>query len=290
MRKPFLGTDITYDKDNDNFNGDCFIVANASELHSAALNAATSNAAQMIEKTEKPFPLPLRILEWVSLIAGVSVISGILKALSGDDAVTLAQGYQNAPALFWIGGISILLWLGLFLYKKSKIKQLEATGKPDEVNAKLDSVAESIFFELGVPEDAAKVDILSFTYKEKNGEAVPKAGSLDTTPYHNFEMRVFVESDTLFLTDVESKYAIPLASLTAIRTVNKRISVPLWNKDIGYNEGIYKSYKLTANNMDDVFLKPYHILEFTHEGELWGIWFPCYELPVMEALTGLKAE
>ena len=30
-------------------------------------------------------------------------------------------------------------------------------------------------------------------------------------------------------------------------------------------------------------------LELEHEGETWGIYFPCYELPVFEELTGLKA-
>jgi hypothetical protein len=42
--------------------------------------------------------------------------------------------------------------------------------------------------------------------------------------------------------------------------------------------------------MGFVFCKEYHVLELEQNGEEWGIWFPPYELPAMEALTGLKAE
>ena len=34
----------------------------------------------------------------------------------------------------------------------------------------------------------------------------------------------------------------------------------------------------------------YHVLEFVHKGETWGIWFPNYELPFFEKATGLKAD
>ena len=37
-------------------------------------------------------------------------------------------------------------------------------------------------------------------------------------------------------------------------------------------------------------MKAYHILELEHGGENYGIYFPCWELPVFERLTGLNAE
>ena len=35
---------------------------------------------------------------------------------------------------------------------------------------------------------------------------------------------------------------------------------------------------------------PYYILEVVHNTETYGIYIPCYELPVFEELTGLRAE
>ena len=47
---------------------------------------------------------------------------------------------------------------------------------------------------------------------------------------------------------------------------------------------------MTVNNMGNVFFKPYYILEIEHNDEIFGIYFPCYELPIFEKLTGLTAQ
>ena len=99
-----------------------------------------------------------------------------------------------------------------------------------------------------------------------------------------------MENDRLCLTDLESRFEFPLAELRRIRTVRKKISIPTWNKETAPDEDIYKPYKLSVDGYECIHFKPYHILELEHEGETWGIYFPCYELPVFEELTGLKAE
>ena len=80
------------------------------------------------------------------------------------------------------------------------------------------------------------------------------------------------------------------AELKSIQTVKKRIAIPSWNKEEGPTEGEFKPYKMTVNDMDMVFFKPYYILVGERNGEEYGIYFPCYELAVFENLTGLKAD
>lgn len=63
-----------------------------------------------------------------------------------------------------------------------------------------------------------------------------------------------------------------------------------WNKDEAYNKGVYKQYKLVEDNLGRVSGKNYQILELNSGGERWGIYFPRYELPVFEEITGLKAD
>lgn len=63
-----------------------------------------------------------------------------------------------------------------------------------------------------------------------------------------------------------------------------------WNKDEAYNKGVYKQYKLVEDNLGRVSGKNYQILELNSGGKRWGIYFPCYELPVFEEITGLKAD
>jgi len=81
-----------------------------------------------------------------------------------------------------------------------------------------------------------------------------------------------------------------LAELKGIKTVNKRIGIISWNKEEDPRKGEYKKYKMTVNDMGNVFFKPYHILEIERDGQSFGLYFPCYELEVLEELTGLRAE
>jgi hypothetical protein len=71
--------------------------------------------------------------------------------------------------------------------------------------------------------------------------------------------------------------------------VNKRTSVPTWNKDEEPRKGKYKQYKMTVNSYGNVFFKPYYILEIEKDNQTFGIYFPCYELSTIENLTGLTA-
>lgn len=155
---------------------------------------------------------------------------------------------------------------------------------------RLDTAMDAVYRELGVPDDAPAVDILVLTYKQKDGQPVPKTTGMNLTAWFNIENRAFVENDRLCLTDLESRFEFPLAELRRIRTVRKKISIPTWNKETAPDEDIYKPYKLSVDGYECIHFKPYHILELEHEGETWGIYFPCYELPVFEELTGLKAE
>ena len=92
------------------------------------------------------------------------------------------------------------------------------------------------------------------------------------------------------MANVESVYAFKRSELKTIKTVNKRISIPTWNKEEEPTAGAFKQYKLAVNNIGNIFFKPYHILEVEHNGETFGIYFPPYELATFEKLTGLKAE
>ena len=70
----------------------------------------------------------------------------------------------------------------------------------------------------------------------------------------------------------------------------KAIYIPNWNKDTPPNEGLYMNLKLTQDSYERFRVKPYYILEFDHNCELWGLYFPNYELSTFESVTGLKAE
>ena len=53
---------------------------------------------------------------------------------------------------------------------------------------------------------------------------------------------------------------------------------------------IYKPYHMSIDNFGCLNCNSYYILEVVHNTETYGIYIPCYELPVFEELTGLRAE
>ena len=86
---------------------------------------------------------------------------------------------------------------------------------------------------------------------------------------------------------------MPLSELKAIRTVRKKILLPDWTKGKPLTHEQYKPYMLKmirGGVFENLRVGWYHVLEFVHKGETWGIWFPNYELPFFEKATGLKAD
>lgn len=276
--KPFLGIDLTLNKKNEQFNGDEFLVQKPSSALSKSLEASTDKAEKTIENSK--LPLPLRIVQFICGIAALLIASSILKA-----DVSLTEGYHNAPGLFWAAGVCAVLWLILWLCSKQKAKTILDTDESTQTFSHLDGVANAVYAELAVPDDAKDIDVLSFFYKIKDGEIKVQEKGMQVFQYFNPEFKIFSDEGNLYLANLEGKYAFPLSSIVKMHTVKKHIRIAGWNKDEKFNNGIYKQYKLTTDNYGCIHCKQYYILEINHQGDSYGIYIPCYELPVLEEYT-----
>lgn len=278
--KPFLGIDLTTDRKNTRLNGDDFLVARPSPAMAQALKNTTQKADQTISASK--LPLPLRIVQWVCGAVGLLVATGIVRALP---EVSVQQAYRNAAVLFWISGICLLIWGVLKLLSLLKQRSVLGVEENTRVFSNLERVRSAVYSEMAVPADAKKTDILSFYYKMKDGKIKVCEKGMQMASHFNPEYRIFADSENLYIANLEGKYAFPLTTISSIRTVKKHIRIAGWNKDEAFDKGIYKQYKLTRDNYGCIHCKSYHIIEINHNGESWGIWFPCYELPVFEAVT-----
>ena len=285
--KPFLCTDITLDKHNEAVNGEEFIAARPSEMMSSTLSSAAEKAFETQEKAK--LPVLLRVVRWLCGITALFIAFATIKALNRS-GITLSEAYGNAPALFWVGGVCLVVWAVLCLAASHKSRTVLENDEGQFNMAKFDSVVGSVMDELEVPSDAADVDVLTFNYKVTNGKIKPKGGAMDFTPYRNGEYKLFSDADAIYLADILGKFAIPRAEIRRIATVSKSISVPDWNKDAPASSSEYKRFKLKPDQYGCTHFKPYHILEFEHYGETWGIYFAPYDLAAFETVTGLKAE
>ncbi len=281
--KPFLGIDMTRNKKSEAYNGEEFMVATPSYTLSRALDESTQSVEELLEQAK--LPLPLRILDIIcAIIAGLVFVLELRLFLNMEEEISLRQAYENAPWLFIIGTICQVVFILLTVVNHFRSKKILNSRESQETEEDFTQTATAVFDELSVPENACDLDVLSFRYHMKNGQPVMKERLLETAPYTSLVYRAFVKQDTLYLADLQSKYAFPLSQLRAIHTVEKKIITDGWNKEEKLTHEKYKAYKLREDDYGNLYVRSYHILELEREGETWGIYFPNYELSTVEAL------
>lgn len=281
--KPFLGIDLTENKKNEQPNGAEFLACKPSAAMARSLETSSEKADAAIESAK--LPKPLRIIGYICSIVTLLLVGGIVRA-----SVSIEEGYRNAPALYWAAGICGFVWLILWLWGKQKSKTVLQAEESTQSISHFEGVVNAVYTEMAVPAGARDVDILSFYYKMKDGKVKVREKAMQMAPYLNPEYKIFMDSENLYLADLEGKYAFPRTAFVAIHTVKKHVRIMGWNKTTPMNKGIYTQYKLTADKYGCVHCNRYHILEISHNGQTCGIYFPCYELPVFEKLTGLQAQ
>ncbi len=281
--KPVFGIDITNDKNNERIHAEDFIAANASEETSQQLNESGDRAESTIKSAK--LPTAVTVLQFVFLIVGGFCILSFLNSISD---VGFAAAYTASPLTFYVGVLGVAAFVAISIFATGRMKRVLDSEDAKNVVNEIESVTDKIYKELDVPQGAADVDVLFFNYVEhENGDIVPKSAPLALTPYINFELKIFKRSGKLCFADLTSRYDFELEKFRGITRVDKKISIPQWNKSEPHNSENFKKFRMVKNNMDCIFFKPYYILEFVKNDELYGIYFPCYELEVFERLTGL---
>ncbi len=285
--KPILCIDVTTDKKNEVMNGDEFITATTPKEIMEKHEQMQEEGLKAIEKAK--LPLPLRIIKSICGFVSLILLVSCLRFGLEDGFAELFK--NNVGIVFLvIGAVCGGIWLALHLAaNKKEEKVFEEEGIERKANDLANDDAR-LYAALGVPTNAENVDFLMFRYKLKNGEIKPQAPGLMPTPYFNFNAKAYDDGRHFCVAGIDNVYSFPKEEMVKIRRVNKRIQLFNWNKDEEPTKGKYKEFKLATDNMGLVHAKPYYILEIEHNGELWGLYFPCYELPVIERLTGIRAE
>lgn len=287
--KPFLCTDVTLDKANEEYNGKEFITAKPSDALAEAYENNLNESIDMIFK-KTPKEKIIILLRAVCLILTVFPLLILVSILCEVDEMTLGMVYNTFPWAFYVVGAAAVCWVILEIINKKYEKAKEESEESKQLDRDRDTISRNIFAEMNVPFDTPDTELISFQYTTESGKPEIYKSKDEITPFNNFSMKLFTANGKLCIADLEGKYEIDLSKLRRISTVDKRITLPIWYKDTPCSKGEYKRFNIREEKYGMVSFKPYHVLEFEHEGDLWGIYFPCYELDTIEKLTGLKAE
>ena len=275
--KPLFAFDRTTDKNNMTFYADKFITKKVDEEIEKKIEDATCAIESTIKKAS--VPAALTIIQYLAFFYGMIVIGSMIGADVG-----FAQALKNAPVMCITGMLSLIPATAIWFYSKMKQRKVYSDDNAKVQMQTLEKYADEAFENLGVPKDGSSaVDLLLFSFKYKDDNI-----KITSPTFLNHVNRVWRDGYALCVADVGTVYTFPHETFKAIRKVNKAAILSTWNKEEPFNKGEYKKYKIGQTNIG-IMSKPYYILEIEKDGEVYGIYFPCYEIPTFEALTGLTA-
>ncbi len=281
--KPIFAIDITTDKKNEVVNGEEFITRRVSEQTMNKYEQKTEKLDGTMQKSQ--LPLWLRIIKYVLGLAALIVLAGTIKA-----GVSLEEAINNAGWLIITGIVCGAGWIVLHLASRQKEKVVLDEERAEDQVEDINTDIKKMYEELQVPANAITIDVLCFKYAEKNGEIKIKAPGFQTFQFINAESLAFRQDGCLHLAGIDVVRSFPLEELKRIRVIKKHSTMASWNKEQGPTEEPYKSYKLGVDQYGNVHIGSYAILELERGGQVYGIYFPSYEIDRIARLLGLTAE
>jgi len=268
--------------DNEDFktDGEIFITQHIPAELEERLDKA-SEQDNNFERTAS-FPSWFYIIKFILILGAVGFTSGIFQS-----DVSLAEGYRNAPYIYWI---TPLLWIALIImiiFEKSRAKKVYNSEDFSEHMENFIKVIQEAEKYLGIPEDSVNIDILMFRYTEKNGEQKHKNFPLFS--HINLNCKIYIKNENLCLSNASYVMEIPLQSLKSIHMEKKKASFPNWNKNESFNSKTYRPFKIVCNNQGNYFAKYYSVKIEDIKGE-FEFFVPNYDIDNLCNLTGLDID
>lgn len=282
--KVFFGYNMTENRKNEHFDGEIFLCDRVNDAQKKTLDAEMDNLEALGNKAQ--LPQPLRILITLCALCTVICLGVILRSWGNN--ISIATLYARMPLLFYIGGICAIIWIALTVLSRKKAKTVMESDEAVLTINHSNAIAENILSALGVPPNTPRVDFFAARYKSKGDKISIKAWGI--AQFCNAELFAYTENGMLYLADVFQKFAVPLTEATGIRKIKKHVTMDRWNKDISHNKGEYKQYRLTKGQHGEYHMRYYYALCILHNGETYELYFPPYELDILQKLTGLQAE
>ncbi len=236
--KVLWGTNLNPIKDGDRFDGEAFATAETDDALLEALDDAEEQEEKIIDSAE--LPLALLIIKWIGGIAFLLCCAGMSRA-----NVTLAEGYHNAPGLFWAAGIGGPVWLVLTLIEKYRKHRMNNSEKRADIRKRIRSARRACYDALGIPRNTTEVDIFSMCYRLQDGEVEPVNYGLGD--FLNTPVRMWCRDDTLCMADVGVRLEVPLACVTTLTYRQSTVHLNEWNKRRSWRQyaadGVYAAQK-----------------------------------------------
>lgn len=268
--KPFLGVERTNEYRNCK---DYAIRCTSKETQQEWTDVFNKREAMLRKRHLAKFAYYLSLC---MLIIGIATLFQALTFLKNN------EGVFNVSLFLLNLFVSVLCFCIYFFIRhhyKTKHKVLVEMAKKSDLNIRRD---------LKIPNEVGFTEVIFYHYEVRNNELVPVSENPKSPVFFNPLYYLYVENDCLNIGTDKEVFAVPLCALKKIKKVEQKIAFRFWKKPEHFASPAYKNFPIVAAK-NAIEMDYYYTLELFLDDEMWEIPFPCYELPVFEKLTGLRA-
>ncbi len=276
--KNFFGINTAIEYDDQAYDGACYKTKAISSETADKLNKAYFEIKN-VEDSVKANP-----------------VYGIMAAATGFIAACALMGFFNSlehdhignPVTFIVVALLMIAVCVVFGILHSKDYE-KRKAESDIPQAKKDFliVEQAAKAELGIPLNAAKIDILAQVYTiDSKGKQKAIAGATNT--HTNMEYYCYVSGGKLCITNLYGLYEVPLSSITSLIPQKKRALFPNWYKEEKINKPPYKQFKVSYDPNSRNYSSKYYSLIINGEYGEFSIDIPNYDIEAFARSTGMS--
>lgn len=231
-----------------------------------------------VNEFQKKYSLPVyfKVIMYICGFAAVIIFFSVIRACA--EGTPVSKAYRNAPYLFYIGGAGLLIFLILFGISRFLVIKGQKDPELQIIAQQVENTVVSSFEDLGVPDGAAEISVIIYAFKtNKKGKEKPASPFMK---YSAHEMKLYADTETLYLADIYSVTAIPFSDIRQIVENRKRVQIPEWTKDEKPNSPKYKPYKVRAFQYG--FTVGTYSMQISFDGDEREVVFPNYEIETLK--------
>lgn len=269
--------------EDDVFPSDSFIIRKLDEEKIKQFEKLSDTADELQKKYSEPL--------WFKILKATFFYGGLICLiimLAGKK--TFEEKYAERGYLLYIGIALLVISAALYLY--SYLKGKKNDNQPDvlKLSKNVDALIKEGLYELDVPENSKKIDVLMF---EKKNLSNGKTKNYDRI-YFNQERYFFIENDNLCLALPSEVVAIPVNSFIKIVKIKGTHFLLNWNKEEAFNSKEYKEFVKNGNY--GLTIKYTYSVEYKIDDKEYNFLIPNYDLDAflsvlkLDVIEGVKDE
>lgn len=233
-------------------------------------------AAEEIEDLEKKatlHPVLQFIMQISFYIGGLCLLSFLVDIWKLSFQQALKDKWFVLIAAVILEGLSLVIFLKQRKKSQEAMKTAEETMMMERAQ-RLDCASRQ---ELGIPEDAADMDIIRIAYQIKKGREKILANE-------NLSIYAYCQDGSICIADNTQAFKIPLSSIQKVVWVKKRLLLPEWNKHEPYNSKTYKPYHVRKNDAEQYIIRGYYSLRISEARGEFEVMVPEYDEKLLFSL------